>query len=341
MATAKEAREWAKVSLRGIGDSLYTPFSGEDGEDIDWSAYRQLVRYCVRDLGHPMLWLTSGLAEFWSLTMAERKKLLEIAVEEARRINPDVIIQSCTSATSVKDCLELTQHAESVGADIVYIQTPSMEVHGGEGVLRFFEYIAKNTNLALGLFNSPSSGYMLSPEEIVVIYERIPAICAIKEGGFEPWRSKAVAACAPDMQVWECDPLALTAGWAAKHIVCKALLGTSGYVMDFPGKMFATEYHQLVWEGRIDEALAYAESSGMDTLSEDLDDLLVSYPGRPGYFTHWGEVIKCMASAIGLPVGDYPYSRPPQAILSQQARDQVFQAYARAGLTDIAKPHII
>ncbi len=47
------------------------------------------------------------------------------------------IVQSCTAALSAKDCLELTQHAQDAGADIVYIQTPMMELHGGEGVLNF------------------------------------------------------------------------------------------------------------------------------------------------------------------------------------------------------------
>src|SRR5690348_13124019 len=112
MATAADARGWARHALHGIGDSLYTPFAGTDGDDIDWSAYRTLVRHCVGELAHPMLWLTSGVAEFWALTIAERKELLEVAVAEARAINPDVVIQSCTAATSAKDCLELTQHAQ-------------------------------------------------------------------------------------------------------------------------------------------------------------------------------------------------------------------------------------
>ncbi|MCW2655271.1 MAG: dihydrodipicolinate synthetase [Mycobacterium sp.] len=55
MATAREARVWAHTALRGIGDSLYTPFCGLDGNDIDWAAYRALVRYCVSDLSHPLL----------------------------------------------------------------------------------------------------------------------------------------------------------------------------------------------------------------------------------------------------------------------------------------------
>jgi hypothetical protein len=74
MATAKEARDWAHATLRGIGNSLYTPFCGTDGDDIDWDAYRTLVRYCVGELQHPMLWCTSGIAEFWSLTLDERKR---------------------------------------------------------------------------------------------------------------------------------------------------------------------------------------------------------------------------------------------------------------------------
>ena len=155
MPAARDAKEWAtRGGLHGIGDSLYTPFSGTDGDDIDYDAYRALVRYCVGDLGHAMLWLTSGIAEWWSLTIDERKRLLEIAVEEARAVAPDTVIQACTSATSAKDCLELTQHAEAHGADICYLQTPPMEVHGGEGVQRFFQYIADRTDIALGLFNS-------------------------------------------------------------------------------------------------------------------------------------------------------------------------------------------
>ena len=99
MATASEARDWARTALHGIGDSLYTPFSGPDGDDVDWDAYRTLVRHCVAGLGHEMLWCTSGVGEFWALTIDERKRLLEVAVEEGRAANPDLVVQACTAAT--------------------------------------------------------------------------------------------------------------------------------------------------------------------------------------------------------------------------------------------------
>src|ERR1700759_1243890 len=96
MATARDAREWARSTLRGIGNSLYTPFSGTDGDDIDWDAYRTLVRYCVGELKHPMLWCTSGIAEFWSLTLPDQKQLLETTIDDGRRADPEGDIQAWT-----------------------------------------------------------------------------------------------------------------------------------------------------------------------------------------------------------------------------------------------------
>ena len=72
----------------------------------------------------------------------------------------------------------------------MYIQTPVMETHGGEGVLNFFRYIADRTDIALGMFNSPSSGYVLTAEESARIAAEIPAVCATKEGAFRPGNSR-------------------------------------------------------------------------------------------------------------------------------------------------------
>jgi 4-hydroxy-tetrahydrodipicolinate synthase len=332
MPAARDAKEWAAAGgLHGIGNSLYTPFSGTDGDDIDYDAYRALVRYCVGDLGHAMLWLTSGIAEWWSLTMDERKQLLEVAVQEARTIAPDTVIQACTSAASAKDCLELTQHAEASGADICYLQTPPMEVHGGEGVLRFFEYVADRTDIALGLFNSGSSGYVLTPEEVARIANDIPAVCAMKEGMMEPWRSKAAHALAPALVIWECDTIVYKAGWLQQGIVGPAQLGTAGYFYETPERRILTGYWTLVWDGRLAEAIEYAQETGLDRIMEEVGGWFTRYPARPDYFTHWGEAFRYAASVIGLPVGNYPHSRPPQAILPEAAKEQIRKAFENAG----------
>jgi 4-hydroxy-tetrahydrodipicolinate synthase len=334
MATAKDARDWAHGAIRGIGNSLYTPFSGVDGDDIDWDAYRTLVRYCVDDLHHEMLWCTSGLAEFWALTLDERKRLLEVAIEEGRALDPDVVVQACTSAPAAKDCLELTRHAQEVGADIVYIQTPVMEAHGGEGVLNFFRYIADRTDIALGMFNSPSSGYVLTADESARIANEIPAVCATKEGAFRPANSRRLHELAPELLIWECDTTVYRAGWLRDGIVCAAQLGTAGYLMETPQRRVFTEYWNLIWDGKLIEAMDYARTTGMDQFEADRGSWYISYPGRPDYFTHWGSAFKYAASVVGLPIGDYPHSRAPQAVLPEVAKVEIRDAFRRYGLVD-------
>jgi 4-hydroxy-tetrahydrodipicolinate synthase len=332
MARASEAKEWvASGGLRGIGDSLYTPFCGLDGQDIDWDAYRTLVRYCLDELQHDMLWLTSGIGEWWSLTMDERQRLLEVAVDEARRVAPAAVIQACTSAASPKDCLDLTLHAQAHGADICFLQTPPVEVHGGEGVLRFFRFIAERTDIALGMFNSPSSGYVLTAEEMAQIAEEIPAVVAVKEGVQDSIsRSMTLHSLAPDLVIWECDLIVYSAGWLQQGIVGPAQLGTSGYLFETPDNLRYTHYWELIWKGDLAEAARFARESGLDALSAGMGLWLVQYPGRTDYFTHWGEAFKYAASVLGLPIGDYPYSRPPQARLPESGRTQIRQAIEEA-----------
>ncbi|KUI04718.1 dihydrodipicolinate synthase family protein [Mycobacterium sp. IS-3022] len=332
MATAKDAREWARDHLRGIGDSLYTPFCGVDGDDIDWDAYRALVRHCVGVLNHPLLWCTSGIAEFWALTIDERKRLLEVAIEEGRAANPDVVVQACTAATAAKDCLELTRHAQDAGADIVYIQTPMMEAHGGVGVLRFFRYIADRTDIALGMFNSPSSGYVLTPAESAEIFHEIPAVCATKEGAFRPAASRLLHKLAPGLAVWECDKTVYRAGWLREGVVCPAQLGTAGYLFETAAHRPFSEYWELILADKLVEAIDHARESGLDQFDLDMGSWFTCYPGRPDYFTHWGGAFKYAASVLGLPIGAYPHSRPPQAELPAEARAQIDAAYRRFGL---------
>jgi 4-hydroxy-tetrahydrodipicolinate synthase len=341
MPSAREAREWAADGgLHGIGNSLYTPFSGHDGDGIDFDAYRTLVRYCVGDLQHSMLWLTSGLAEWWTLTLSERKALVEVAIQEARAIAPKTVIQVCTTAMTAKDTVELTLHAQKHGADMCYIQTPTMEVHAGEGVLRFYQYVADRTDIALGIFDSPSSGYVLTPKEVAEIYQKNPAVISMKEGVLEPRRASAIHNLAPGLQIWECDSIAYRAGWLQLGIVAPAQLGTTGYLFETPDRPIYTQFWQMIWDNRLSDAIKHAEESGMDRLPQEMGGWHTMYPGRPHYFTHWGESFKYAASVIGLPIGDYPHSRPPQGILPEAAKVQIKRALDNAGFSGGAARYI-
>ena len=75
-----------------------------------------------------------------------------------------------------------------------------------------------------------------------------------------------------------------------------------------------------MWSDKLIEAMDYAEKSGLDQFGVDMRSWFICYPGRPDYFTHWGGAFKYAASVLGLPIGDYPHSRPPQAELPAEGR---------------------
>jgi 4-hydroxy-tetrahydrodipicolinate synthase len=337
MVRAADARDWAQENLRGIADSLITPFSGKDGDDIDFDAYRALVRYCLGDLDHDGLWLTSGLAEWWSLTMQERKSLAEIAVEEARRIKPTAFLQVCTVALSAKDTVELTKHAQDIGADIVYLQNPVMEAHGGRGMLEFFQYVADRTDIALGMFNSPSSGYEMTPAEVVRVAEEIPAMCAIKDPATTAGHGVAISKLAPGKLVmWDVsgDPTAsYLAGYVQAGLQGPAILGGMAYLTETPSDKRYTHWFNLVLDGKLEEARSYYYAANVDGPGAH-GLTYTQLPERPGYLTHFGSAFKYCAQLLGLPVGDYPYSRPPQLRLTDEQKARIKAAYLNSGLIE-------
>ena len=286
-----------------------------------------------------MLWLTSGVGEWWSLTGAERRRLLEVAVEEAQVVAPGTVIQACTSAASAAECVELTPAMpRSTAPTSASSRRHRWRSTRGQGVLRFFEYVAERTDIALGMFNSPSSGYAMSAPEMAAIHRRIPAVVAVKEGVMDSTaRSLALHALAPELVIWECDLIVYGAGWLQQGIVGPAQLGTAGYLFETPDRLVYREYWELIWSGHLAEAAEFARTSGLDARSAAMGSWLVQYPGRADYFTHWGEAFKFAASVIGLPVGDYPLSRPPQGVLPEEAKVQIRGALEAAGMAGKAR----
>jgi 4-hydroxy-tetrahydrodipicolinate synthase len=333
LVQARDARDWAKEHLRGVCDSLYTPFSGRDGDEVDYEALRFVVRYALGDLDHDGLWLTSGLAEFWALTTDERKRIAEVTIEEARQVKPNAIIQVATVASSAKETVELTLHAQDLGADLCYLQNPFMETHGGEGTLEFFKYVADRTDIGLGMFNSPCSGFELTPAECARIANEVPAVCAIKDAAETPAHHGVIlAGLAPELVTWGIDIMEYHAGMLQRGLQSPCLLGATAYLSETPSDRRQSEWFNLVLEGKVVEAAEYYYSAGVGTSGSHGLSYTCDLPSRPGYYTHWGSAFKYSASLLGLPVGDYPHSRPPQLKLSEQDKHKIEDAYIRSGL---------
>ena len=149
-----------------------------------------------------------------------------------------------------------------------------------------------------------------------------------------PWHTKQTKALAPDLLVWETDPLAYAAGWLRRGLTSKVQLAASSYLFETPTNRQFTHYWDLIWNDELTEAVDFATSSGLEDLQMGMTAYLTSAPDRPGYFTHWGGAFKAAAAQLGLPVGGYPDSRPPQQAVTESVRQGIRAIYLDSKLAD-------
>ncbi len=331
MASAAEARDWAPGALRGLIDSLYTPFNGPGGEAIDEASFRALVSHCLCVLDHDGVWIGGLVGECWALSTVERKRLLEIGVAEVRAVKPSALIEACPAGTNVIETVELVRHATEVGADICFLIPPFFEASGYGATRELVSYVTARTDMALGLFNTPAAKWTLTPDECARLAEEFPAICAVKNALFRPAHSAALHRLAPELVIWECDMLAYRGGYLRRGITAEGVLGGSAYLYETPANPVYSTQWNLIASDKLSEAIDHWYDSGLDDLVTDLHHAFGASNVEAPYL-HWGSAFKCAAAELGLPVGSYPFSRPPQPPLPEQTKAAIRQAYQRAGL---------
>jgi 4-hydroxy-tetrahydrodipicolinate synthase len=331
MVSAKEAKDWAPGHLRGQMSALYTPFCGRDGDDIDYDALRKLTRYCLVDLKRNGIYCCGTVAEFWALTKDERKKIAETVIDEVNKINPKAIKLVHTTCLPVKDAAELTQHAQQLGADIAVLLTPFFEAVGVTGIYDYIRYIAERTDMPFALYNHPGTGFILSPEVCADFYNKIPAVCCVKNAAPQPGHTLALHRLAPKMVIWDCNLLeAGMQGYMKLGYAAPVIMGSADYLEEIPGKMLLSEHWELLMEGKLTEATEQYYTSGLADVVASRR-IRASSPERPGWDCHWGSGYKYVASLLGLPVGDYPHSRPPGAPFPEELKKRLRDVYVKVG----------
>ncbi|OGA25724.1 MAG: dihydrodipicolinate synthase family protein [Betaproteobacteria bacterium RIFCSPLOWO2_02_FULL_65_24] len=176
-----DAKDYARQHLRGVWAAALTPFT----EDLrfDEEGFRRNMRHWIRDLALDGLFVGGKQGEFYAMSLEERKRNFEIAVEETQAAgNISGTMLSC-SDQSLDTVVELARHAQNVGADYVVVHTPLLYfgAHTDETVFEYYRYIAEKVEIGVALWNQPPDcGYVISPELCVRMAAGIPNIVAIK-----------------------------------------------------------------------------------------------------------------------------------------------------------------
>ena len=173
-----KAKVKAREQLRGIWAATLTPFRPDLA--IDEEGWRRNLRHWYGPLGIQGLFVNGKQGEFSSMTVAERKRTAEIAVEEASAFRAGVMV-SC-SDQSMDTVVELAKHAQAISAGSIVVHTPLLYfgAHTDDTLYEYYRHVAAQVEIGVVLWNQPPDcGYLLKPELCVRLAE-IPNVVAIK-----------------------------------------------------------------------------------------------------------------------------------------------------------------
>ncbi|MFD2922232.1 dihydrodipicolinate synthase family protein [Halobacillus naozhouensis] len=164
------------ILFKGVFPPVVTLFD-QNGE-FDWDENQRLTDVLIDQGVHGLLYLGST-GEFSALTKEERKQFAE---EMVRHVNGRVPVLVGTGTTSLKETIELSQHAESVGADGVLIVNPYYWKYSEDQLYHYYTTIADHVSTSIMLYNIPQlTGQNLSSDLVCRLAKDHQNIVGIKE----------------------------------------------------------------------------------------------------------------------------------------------------------------
>lgn len=171
-----DAKDHAREHMRGIWAAALNPFN-PDGS-FNEAGLRRNIRHWVDDLEIQGLFIAGKQGEFFSMSLAERKRNFEIAVEECDGRAGTIMSASDQNFDTV---VELARHAQDCGADYVVVHAPILHfvTDPDETVYNYYKLLCDQVDIGIAMWSHPDSGYLMSPELCARIAD-LPNIVAIK-----------------------------------------------------------------------------------------------------------------------------------------------------------------
>ena len=198
-----EAKQAARERFTGLWAAITTPF-GAAGE-LDEAALRRDLDRLTGELRIDGVFCGGVMSEFWALSGAERRRLVEVVVQCCRGKCP---VLAHTGHHSAAETIELTRHAARAGADFAVVINPYYPPATDEGLYRWFEQVCASAGIGIWLFDTGYSGVALSTG-LIRRLATIENVCGIKVGRPHDRYLELLAAvgdtilvCSPHEETW-------------------------------------------------------------------------------------------------------------------------------------------
>jgi len=231
--------------LSGIFTPNIVPL--DSAGEINEAELRRYTDWLI-DHGVHGLYPNGSTGEFTRFTVEERRRIIEIMVDQTRGRVP---ILAGAAEANVRETIRACEYYHSLGVRAVAIVSPYYYKLSPQSVYAYFREIGDNTPVDVTLYNIPMFASPIDVPTVQRLSEDCPRIVAIKDSsGDLPHMIRMIAAVRPNR-----PDFAFLTGWDAA-LMPMLLIGcdggtnaTSGVVPEITRKLY-----DLTMSGRIDEA---------------------------------------------------------------------------------------
>lgn len=185
-----------KQIFKGSGVAIITPFTKDN---VDFDKLGELIEFqLANDTQAIIICGTTG--ESPTMSIEEKKNAIEYTV---KKVNGRVPVVAGTGGNNTKNVIELSQYAQSVGADGLLVVTPFYNKTTQKGLVEHYKAIADSVDLPIILYNVPSrTGLNISVDTCVAL-SKVENIVAIKEASGNISQVAEIAAkCGNELQIY-------------------------------------------------------------------------------------------------------------------------------------------
>jgi 4-hydroxy-tetrahydrodipicolinate synthase len=310
-----DAKAYARQNFKGLWAAALNPFKPDD-LTLDEAGFRKNLTHWNADLGVDGVFISGKQGEFYAMSVPERKRTFEVAVDTAR--GKFGTIMSC-SDQNLDTVIDLAKHAQAIGADYIVVHAPILHFTKAqdETLYEYYKYISEQVDIGIAMWSHPDSGYLMTPETCARIAE-LPNIVAIKYSVPREMYAKLTRMVGDKIQV----STASEEEWFDNIVE----LGWQLYLCSNPPYLFQTktdhrirDYTDLAFKGEVKKARAIRDS--LDPVRQAFRR---SRPAEkpPAHAKYWQELL----GQVGGPV------RRPMLNLTEAEKKTTREAFESCGL---------
>lgn len=232
------------LDLSGIMTALITPLK-KDGS-VDEIALAKLIEYQIDHKVNSLL-LLGGTGEYTSMTMAERKRAVDLTV---KAVNGRVPLVVGVLETGIGECLNFCSYCKQAGADAMLVLTPFYIMGTQDALADFYLELDRQVDMPILIYNIPyRTNVNVLPDTVLRLSKEMKNLIGIKECASMTQAMEVLIKVGDKINVLTGDEFSAVSLMAMG--VKGAVMATANVVPDAWVQMY-----ELVKAGKIQEAMA-------------------------------------------------------------------------------------